>query len=126
MQTTLTEEKLKEICDHLANTAEMIGFSLSLDLGSIETIENILDGLKQLGDESALRGAEYMCGIYIGEIFRNNLNGKWVFDEKYHQDAVDINGTSVFPVAKVRKFVSNPESDGLVFYAQAIFAKGKG
>lgn len=126
MQTSLTEEKLKEICDHLNKTAEMIGFELSFEMKSIPIIENILDGLKELGDESALRGAEYMCGVYLGEIFRKILNGKWVFDETLQQDAVELSGTKIFPVAKVRKYVIDPKSDGLVFYSETIVAKVNG
>ena len=125
MESSLTDEKVNEICTHLEATAEMIGLPLTYSFEALESIENILLGLKEAGEESALNGASFMCGIYMGEIFRKNMEANWVFDEKQQEHALKINNTLIYPVAKIRKFVKEPESEGLVFYAQVITAKEK-
>lgn len=125
MVTSLTDEKTHEICSHLESIAEEIGLPLNLSPESIENIEHILLGLKQAGEVEALNGAEFMCGVYMGEILRKKLNAKWVYDEEHQEHAVNIDSNLIFPIAKIRKFVTEPDSEGLVFYAQVIMAKEK-
>ena len=125
MESSLTEEKINEICTHLEETAEMMEAPLTCSPEAIESLEDILHFLKESGDEGALSGAEFMCGVYMGEIIRKQTNAKWVYSEEYQEHTLNIDELLIYPIAKIRKFVTQPDSEGLELYVRVILAKAK-
>jgi hypothetical protein len=106
-------------CVHLEKTATDMGAELSLDLGSVGVLEEILTTLKNIGaDPSALNGAGFLVGAYLGEILRRELKGEWVAGTDSDGFAVKAGDTNIFPVARARKFIDDPGANGLVFFAE--------
>lgn len=111
-------------CRKLEETAAMMGVSLRVDPASVPDLEEVLLALREIeADETAMAGATFMVGAYLGEILRTQRGGAWC-------GAVDgdllleIGGTTYAPVVKVRKFAVDPsQGDDLGFYASAVLAR---
>lgn len=116
LQTTIDAS-----CETLEATAAMMDVSLTKEMASVESLEEILKALVDLGDESALKGAIFMVGAYLGEIIRTRIGGVW--ESSGGILLLRVDSSTYAPVEKVKKFTSAPQNgDGLVFYAQSIFA----
>ena len=113
---------------------------MNYSLESIKVLEKYLISLKhdELNDE------DYMCvvlrtGAYLGEVIRrNSKNEEWHWVD--HETALTLDpslaefgkqlgfvanlycaeGDLIFPLAKVEKFMSDPEGDSLSFYSDVI------
>jgi hypothetical protein len=101
-----------------------MGVSLTFDPSNIAELEEVLLAVREMGDESALTGACFMVGAYVGEILRRAIGGQWTMST----DGVAAlqlpgSGDKVFPVEKVRKFIQEPGGESLVFYVQALLAR---
>jgi hypothetical protein len=118
------QDAIDSACIKLESTVKEMGMSLALAPSSISELEEVLLAVREMGDESALSGACFMAGAYIGEILRRAKGGQWAMSS----DGVASlqfpkEGDKIFPVEKVRKFIQNPDGEGLVFYAQALLAR---
>ena len=111
-------------CAHLEKTATDMGAKLSFDLGSVGVLEEILTALKEIGaDQSALNGAGFLVGAYLGEILRRELKGEWVAGTDGDGFAVTAGDTNIFPVARARKFIVAPDANSLVFFAEVFVSQ---
>lgn len=119
----LSEEKAAEICAHLEETAEMMGVSLEKDQESVGNLEGILLSLQAMSNDDALSGGVFMAGVYLGEILKKYLNGEWVYASEQSQLAVKAREQLFFPLERIKKYLSNPDTEGLDFYVRAIIAK---
>jgi len=110
-------------CCELEKTASMMGLELKVDPASVPALEQVLLGLREMqADESAMAGATFMVGAYLGEILRSVRGGDWCGTTEGDL-LLQIGSTTYAPVAKVRKFAANPNGgDGLGFYASAVLA----
>ena len=124
-KVVLSKQKSDEICSHLEETAELIGTPIEKSLDSISNLEGILLSLKAMSNEESLQGGVFMAGVYLGEILIQQLRGEWAYSDQYDQLVVLSSEEYFFPIEKVRKFVKNPEDEGLDFYARAIVAKNQ-
>ncbi|NOI67059.1 hypothetical protein [Vibrio sp. 99-8-1] len=125
INNALSKEQVAEICAHLEETASMIGAPLYKTKESMVNLEGILLSLKEMTDEEALNGAEFMAGIYLGEVLCKFTGGEWFYFDASEQFTVKINDQSFFPIERVKSFTSNPNDEGLDFYVHAILAKHK-
>ena len=65
-------------CRELEATAAMMGVNLKVDPDSVGDLEEVLLALRELQpDESAMTGATFMVGAYLGEILRTMRGGVW-------------------------------------------------
>lgn len=87
----------------------------------ISTLEEIVLAVKEMNDDSALSGATFMVGAYLGEILRHKMDGRWVAPTS-GTPSLEIRDHVLFPIEKVRKFAASPGDEGLVFYANALSA----
>lgn len=124
MTDKILQGTIDAACAHLEKTAKDMGAKLSFDLGSVAVLEEILTTLKDLGaDQSALSGAGFLVGAYLGEILRRELEGEWVAGTDDDQFAVRAGETNIFPVARARKFIVDPDANGLAFFAEVLVSK---
>ena len=101
-----------------------MGTQLSLDLSSVQVLEEILTALKDFdADTEVLKGAGFLVGAYLGEVRRRELGGEWVVGTNGDDFAVKAGGLDVFPVARTRKFIADPSASGLVFFAEALVSR---
>ena len=102
----------------------MMGVNLKVDPDSVGDLEEVLLALRELQpDESAMTGATFMVGAYLGEIVRTMRGGVWRSSAEGDL-LLEIAGTTYAPVEKVRKFAANPDGgDGLGFYVSAALAR---
>lgn len=111
-------------CAHLEKTAKDMGANLSFDLCSVAVLEEILAALKDIGaDQATVSGAGFLVGAYLGEVLRREVGGEWVVGTDGDEFAVKARSSSIFPVARVRKFIADPEGNGLVFFAEAFVSQ---
>jgi hypothetical protein len=111
-------------CARLESTAAVMGVNLRREVGSVQDLEEILVALLDIeADESALSGATFMVGTYLGEILRASLGGAW----RNSQDGelwLDVGKAAYSPISKARRFALNPKGpDGLVLFAQAVLGR---
>jgi len=101
----------------------MMGVELKVHPASIPALEQVLLALREMqADDSAMAGATFMVGAYLGEILRSVRGGDWCGSTDGDL-LLKIGATTYAPVAKVRKFAANPDGgDGLGFYASAVLA----
>lgn len=71
------QEVITAACRKLEDTVQDMGVTLKFNISSVSLLEEIILAIKQLGDKSALSGACFMVGSYLGEIFRRELGGEW-------------------------------------------------
>lgn len=123
----MTNQSLQDVinaaCSKLEQTAVMMGTKITFDLASVSVLEEIAAAMKELasGDQSVLHGGSFLIGAYLGEIIRRQSGGEWTGGTAGDTMAVKSGAIEVFPIARVRKFLVDPE-EGLVFFAQAATA----
>ncbi|TAN39401.1 MAG: hypothetical protein EPN25_11710 [Nitrospirae bacterium] len=129
----------KRAVDHALKT-----YKVELDFSetSIQKVESILTDIestfpkglvgrlfKKGPTEQEIESICNMYGGYIGEIFRQNLGGKWdttdYFTPGHKIPCINIGLTTVFPPAKVAKRLSEGKGDDVWFYYQAMKAQLK-
>lgn len=110
----------EESCSHLEQTAEMLGMKLNPELESCSVLEDIISGLIEIGDQGALNGARFMCGVYLGKVIREIVGGEWLTHDDSSQLCLKVNDSMIFPVSAVESFISNPNENSLTFYANAV------
>lgn len=109
-------------CRKLEETVKDFGISLTQDVTSVEGLEEVLLSVKDMGDAAALNGACFMVGAYLGEMVRQRLGGQWVASADGVVALHLSNDEKIFPIDKTKKFVASPDTDGLVFYIQALLS----
>lgn len=120
------QDVITAACRKLEDTVQDMGVTLKFDISSVSLLEEIILAIKQLGDKSALSGACFMVGSYLGEIFRRELGGEWAAPGEGETPSILIDDMHIFPIEKVRKFSETPSAESLTFYADTILAKVKG
>ncbi|MDQ0073362.1 hypothetical protein J2W34_005170 [Variovorax boronicumulans] len=124
MNSKTLQSTIDAACAHLEKTATGMGTKLSFDLGSVGVLEEILTALRDIrADQAALDGAGFLVGAYLGEILRRQLQGEWVPGTDDEGFAVRTGETNIFPVARVRKFIVDPDANGLVFFAEVFVSQ---
>jgi hypothetical protein len=109
-------------CRKLELTVLDMDITLSVDPVSVASLEDIILSLKQMGDKSALSGACFMVGSYLGEIIRQKLGGDWIEEGNTDSPAMRIGDKTIFPIEKVKKFAQNPDGESLIFYVDTLTA----
>ena len=118
------QDAIDRACAKLELTARGMGVNLAFTTSNIPELEEVLLAVRDIGDESALSGASFMVGAYIGETLRRMIGGQWAMSaDGVASLQLPNQGDKIFPVEKVRKFIQNPEGESLVFYAQALLAR---
>lgn len=118
------QDAIDRACAKLEVTVKDMGVSLAFAPSNIYELEEVLLAVRDIGDESALNGACFMVGAYIGEILRRMIGGQWAISaDGIASLQFPEGGDKIFPVEKVRKFAQHPDGESLVFYAQALLAR---
>ena len=118
------QETVDAACRKLEETVLDLGVELSFNIDSIPLLEDVTLSVKQAGDPSALNGACFMVGCYLGEIIRRSSNGNWVASTD-GPPVIAIAETQISPVEKVKKFANAPEDESLVFFANVLVSGAK-
>ena len=113
------QDTVDAACRQLEVTVRDMGVELSFDMESVPVLEEIVLAVKQERDDSALNGACFMVGCYLGEIVRRRVRGEWVGSVD-GPPVVEFGGTQLSPIGRVMKFAASPEEEGLTFYARAL------
>jgi hypothetical protein len=118
------QDVIDRACAKLELTVKDMGVGLAFAPSSISELEEVLLAVRDSGDESALTGACFMAGAYVGEILRRATGGQWAMSADGVASLQFPDGDEkIFPIEKVRKFMQNPDGESLVFYAQALLAR---
>jgi hypothetical protein len=111
--------RILEACRHLEKTVAGMDITLTFDPVSVPDLEAVILAVKDAGDETALRGAAFMVGAYLGEILRSRLGGSWCASEDSSL-ALRSGDKELFPIARVYKFVENPSANSLDLYVRVL------
>ena len=97
-----------------------MGITLNKTPTSVADLEEIIIALRGIrADESTMKGATFMVGVYLGEILRAKLGGDWS-NSADNELLLTIGEIAYSPVVKARKFAANPKgANGLSFFANA-------
>jgi hypothetical protein len=118
------QDAIDRACAKLEMTVKDMGVSLAFAPSNISELEEVLLAVRDMEDESALTGACFMVGAYIGEILRRVIGGQWTMSaDGIASLQFPKGGDRIFPVEKVRKYVQDPDGESLAFYAQALLAR---
>ena len=118
------QDAIDRACAKLKLTVKDMGVSLAFTKSNISDLEEVLLALRDMGDESALSGACFMVGAYVGELLRREIGGQWAMSaDGVASLQFPEGGDKIFPVEKVRKFIQNSEGESLVFYVKALLAR---
>jgi hypothetical protein len=105
-------------------------WDLALDFGpdSLRKVESVLaqlhDALKTAAPEERptekqIEAASIIWGVYVGEVIRRQYGGKW----ELTPDGVlqlTINASTLFPLRKVQKRITDGPQDNVAFYCHAL------
>ena len=120
------QEVINRACVNLGVTVKDLGVNLTFDISDLGDLEEVLLGVSETGDDSAISGACFMAGAYVGEILRRAGGGEWTMStDGVATLQLGRTGDKIFPMEKVRKFVQNPAGESLVFYTQALMARNR-
>lgn len=110
-------------CKQLKSTLSLMGVDLSAsNPNEVSALEEVLLSLKDMGDESALSGASFMVGAYLGELLRQRLGGEFSVSSD-NLLILDLGKTKLFPVERVRKFLEKPDENGLDLYISTLLTR---
>jgi len=118
------QDAIDRACTKLEFTVKEMGVNLAFAPSNVSELEEVLLAVREMGDESALSGACFMAGAYLGEILRRAKGGQWAMSaDGVASLQFPDGGDKISPIEKVRKFIQDPDGEGLVFYAQALLAR---
>lgn len=118
------QDAIDRACAALELTVKDMGVSLAFTTSNISELEEVLLAVRDMKDESALSGACFMVGAYVGEHLRRAIGGQWAMSaDGVASLQFPDRGDKIFPVEKVRKFIQNPDGESLVFYIQALLTR---
>jgi hypothetical protein len=122
MSTTTNDvqSQVTKACAQLKKTVRDFGIELETDASMIPALEEVLVSLKEFGDAAAVSGACFMVGAYLGELLRARIGGEWVVSKSDNLLSLVAGNQVIYPVEKVRKFVSNPASNDLSLYVNVL------
>jgi hypothetical protein len=121
---------------HLAVKTAKTRWNASLDFtpASLQIVENILaqlhDVLKtapaaERPTDQQVETAAKMWGVYVGEVIRRHIAGKWALSDGVLQ--LELNTAQAFPLRKVQKRLIDGPGDAIPFYFHTLkhFASGR-
>ncbi len=114
------QDVITAACRKLEDTVQDMGVELKFELSSIASLEEVILAIKQFGDKSALSGACFMVGAYLGEIIRQACGGQWGSSGEGGTPSILLGDTVIYPIEKVKEFVKTPRHESLIFYASAL------
>ncbi len=89
---------------------------------NVSSLEEVILAIKDMGDKSALNGACFMVGAYLGEIIRLELGGEWSVRGEGDLPSLQFGNTIIYPIEKVKKFADASGAESLRFYADTLIA----
>jgi hypothetical protein len=100
--------------------------SLDFTPASLQAVENVLAQLHDVLEtappaerptDQQIETAAKVWGVYVGEVLRRHIGGKWALSEGVLQ--LEINTAQVYPLRKVQKRLVDGPGDAIPFYFQA-------
>lgn len=97
---------------------------------SLQAVENVLAQLHDVlqtappddrPTEQQIELAAKVWGVYVGEVVRRHMGGKWALSEGVLQ--LEINDARLFPLRKVQKRLIDGPGDAIPFYFNAVKAQ---
>ena len=96
---------------------------------SLQAVENVLAQLHDVlrtappedrPTDQQIEMAAKIWGVYVGEVVRRHLGGKWTLSEGVLQ--LDVNDARIFPLRKVQKRLIDGPGDAIPFYFNGLKA----